>query len=509
MLIQSKFFKFYNHLCKKLPDNKIRSKKILSFFYSNEHQRIFEVAFSVSASQFLSLVSGVVGTLFFLMVLINFLGIISSNIYFIIIIFIVIFGLFLIKWPVIIIGKEIRNKMNFIQLFLIEIEIFIDHSQKDDKFVRFIELLKTSPSIAWNQREILQNIYHGKNPKNQLQSLHFYTSFYNQIFKQHFIESDLVIQSKLSQEYSAYYRQKIEYFNSTFENRINIFFFVTIFYPLGLLYYMSISEDIVWISIKGLLIFVVLLVSVSKGLLQQKYELLGTAIENKHKAKQYEAFLTFLKHLSVISSRFSFEYAFLSSISKLSQQNKKLLGIKKKNPNFTISNFNNFMINFFRNIRDENLKIFVFSFMNLLKCNQMKTRLFYSKINSVIENHFNIGKERQLQIKSSKFRAKIYKIISCFILGVLTPLMYRFQAIFKYISFFNEKMEGLEEFTQLEIENPIFFLIYSLILLIVILFSLNRMISNQIFKKGDLIVIIFYILIFYFSNQIWINIWII
>lgn len=496
--------KYWINCCTHIHFSLKINKQLENVFFSSKEKKEMHLVYNLKPSQLITTTELLLLTLFLKDFMLHKIFQFRPIIY----LFMLIFSLFVSNWflhlPNRLIKRKIRENMDYFQLFLIEIELFVNSEDNEDRLIKFINLLTFSPKIAWNQNTILQNINQGEDIVKNLNDLYFYSDFLNKNFKKFLVDENPNKSHLLFDDYSGFLKQKIRYFTETFENRINVFFFVAVFFPLIQLFSIGFIENLYLFLILSLFALMFLLYFISKTLLSQKYHLIGYSTFDKKKSQKFEVFLQFLKNISEFSHNHSLEYAFIQSIENLSKKEQELLNVTESNFNLVTIRFSHFLSEFFRNIGENELKIFAYSFFSLLKKNQSKIDDYYLILQNLTESHLQIAKIQKNQLKSSVFKSNVYKMLISLILGVICPLMIRFQSIFLYFST-NSLMET--KLTQSSTVNVLFFFFYSVILLNLIFFSLNRITSRVSYKKGDFYSLLIFSTIFIVSMKIWNSLW--
>jgi hypothetical protein len=221
-------------------------------------------------------------------------------------------------------------------------------------------------------------------------------------------------------------------------------------------------------------------------------------------------FLKFITELSKNLINYSMEYAFIISIEYLSDKEKKAIGFKSINENTEFINFELFLIDFFKNLKDKQFQILSSSFLNIFRKNQRKGSEFLKKVIKLIEKHQVLSKKQQVLLQSAKYKSKFYKILVSIIIGTLTPLMFRFQSIYYIISSSNFLINDISFISQGILgNNYFFFIIYSLSMLLISLIAFNKTYDFNILKIEDLIFLILYLSTNLITNTILSNLWII
>ncbi|MHA1719578.1 MAG: hypothetical protein ACTSXK_08650 [Promethearchaeota archaeon] len=401
----------------------------------------------------------------------------------------------------------IENKLvNYYQLLILQIDLlFSVLDDSVDRNTKLLEILQQSPKIACNLEEKLQEIYKGANFRDKLGEITFYSPVFETYFK-NLLEFDFAMEfSQNFNNYNPHYENHIKTFIKSLETRLNLFFFISIFYPIGFILYFSTTRFNYMDLILGFLFFLLILLFFTRKMLNQTTCLIGESdFTSTRKKEVYDAFLNFFCHLNQFLIYSPPEIALIESILKLSDEEQKLLNIYEAKLSLNLLSLNEFLTQFFLKIKNEQIQIFLNFFISFFSINSLESSNFLSKSLILIKSHKEMSQEKEILLKSEFVKVKIYKILLGFVLGVLTPFLFKFQGIYQILSRnFAGNLSVVDYSIEYSQHNLVLYGVFTLSLLLLSMNSLNKIFPIKNRRIFDIIGIFIYGLFFFFSFALW------
>jgi len=257
--------------------------------------------------------------------------------------------------------------------------------------------------------------------------------------------------------------------------------------------------------ILGFLFFWVILLFFTRKILNQTTSLIGETDFTSTKDKEvFEAFLNFFCHLNKFLVQSPPEIALIKSILKLSDEEQKLLNVYEVKLSLNLLSLNEFLTQFFVKIKNDQINIFLNFFISFFSINSLESSKFLSKSLILIKSHKEMSQEKEILLRSEFVKVKIYKIILGFVLGVLTPFLFKFQVIYQMLSNnFASTIFVVEYSMEHSQYGILIYGIFTFSLLLVSMNSLNKIFPFKNKRIFDVIGIVIFGLFFFISLGLW------
>ena len=381
------------------------------------------------------------------------------------------------------------NKYHFLSLQMNIILLSIKGNE--DKNSILMEILEHEPDIGINIRKVLSKINYGNNFKNNLKEIVFYSPSFNEYFKD-ILESNFnfeIIQNIDS--FHNYYEKKFEIFINSLDTRLSLFFFFNLFFPIGFLFMYSMNSLIFEQVVSAIFFFFLLQKIFLRKILNEKIQLIGGVNSlNREEKIFFKSFLKFFYHLSNYIFWNPPELALYKSILKLTQKEKSELNLDKFNFSIDFISLNQFLKTIFNNFQSSSAQIFFTVIKRIFRLNSSQSPHLFREMSKIIHKHMELGDKQEIAYSSSYIKVVIFKFLLIFILGILTPIIYRFQEISQIIYDINFLGEG---FNNINNYDEFFFtILISLIFIIISIQSFNKVYNFKDTKKLDYILILIF-----------------
>lgn len=392
------------------------------------------------------------------------------------------------------------NKYHFLSLQMNIILLSI--KENEDKNSILIEILEQEPDIGINIRKVLSDINYGNNFKNNFKKIIFYSPSFNEYFKD-LLESNFnfeVIENIDS--FHNYYEKKFEIFINSLDTRLSLFFFFNLFFPIGFLFMYSMNSLIYEQVISAIFFFFFIQKIFSRKILNEKIQLIGGINSlNREEKIFFKSFLKFFYHLSNYIFWNPPELALYKSILKLTHKEKSELNLDNYNFSIDFISLNQFLKTIFHNFKSSSVQIFFTLIKRIFRLNSSQSPLLFKEMSKIIHKHMELGDKQEIGYKSSYIKVIIFKFLLIFILGILTPIIYRFQEISQLIydiNFLDESFNNINNYDD-------FFLtiLISLIFIIISIKSFNKVYNFKDTKKLDFILILIFFVCLFISIYFW------
>ena len=392
--------------------------------------------------------------------------------------------------------------VNYYMLLNLQIQILLHSiSELEDKNTFLIDLLAEGPLIASNQSHILSTINLGGGFKLYFGKLVFYSPAFQKFFR-NLIKFDynLEILEHIG-DFESFYENQARIFTNSLESRTQIFFFFSLFYPIGYIFISSLSSFSLYNTLVATLVFFILQKYFTQIFLKNQVNLFGGV--NNQNSTEKQVFLAFLRFFNTLSHHlvlFSPEYAIYSSIQSINSTDLKLLNLSSLNLSVEFISLDYFLEKFFKTISNNQVKVFLRFLTRIFRTNSYDGPKLFSEISHLIKQHMDIMNDQEMFFQSFKIKITISKVLLSFILGVLTPFIFRFQYIYSNLGYI---LNGIDE-DSLDF-NRIYFLlmgIISLIFLEITIVSFNELYGKPPFSFRDIFCILLYIVVFAITNSL-------
>ena len=392
------------------------------------------------------------------------------------------------------------NKYHFLSLQMNIILLSI--KENEDKNSIIMDILEHEPEIGINIRKVLSKINLGHNFKNNLKKIIFYSPTFNIYFRD-LLESNYnfeVIENIDS--FQNYYEKKFEIFINSLDTRLSLFFFFNLFYPIGFLFMCSINSLIYEQVIIAIFLFILIQKIFTRKILNEKIQLIGGINSLKsEEIKFFKSFLKFFYHFSNFLSWNPPELALYQSILKLSPKEKTKLNLDKYNFSLDFISLNQFLKTIFLNFQSSSAQIFFTVIKRIFRLNSSQSPHLFRNMSKIIHKHMELGDKQEIVYNSSYIKVIIFKILLVFILGILTPIIYRFQEISQILYNLNYLAENINNMYSLD--NYFFTILISSIFIIISIKSFNKVYNFKDNKKLDYSLILIFFICLITSTFFW------
>ncbi|UYP46431.1 hypothetical protein NEF87_002716 [Candidatus Lokiarchaeum ossiferum] len=395
--------------------------------------------------------------------------------------------------------------INHLQFLVVQIKIFLKNvSKTKDREILILEMLTYGPKLSPNIDQVYYSLSLGKNSKKSLEKLIFYspafTKFFQTMIKFNFDEK---IVSKLD-EFNSSYEKKIEMFIQSLETRLSLFFFFSIFYPIGVFYFAATYP----ISFKTMLMLVLIYYLaqeiILKYVLDNRIHLLGDVSNLKKKKKnEFETFLDFFLILGRNLINSSPEIAIFEAFKSIGPKSQEILKLSNFNFSLEFLSLEHFLNKMSQTLQNSEISQFLNFLLKLFKNDSSQGYNFLIDTLIQINSHKVQVNKQEVAFKNAYSKSNLFKMLLALILGILTPFIIKFQAtIVEFQKVVNSSQDFYFEYSTLAINQSISLVlrVISLLFLIINITSFNRFYIKRSFKKIDFLVIILYIIFNLISN---------
>lgn len=331
--------------------------------------------------------------------------------------------------------KKIKKKIEIIDSSILMIknlfELYSSLVQDGDFSNLFIKLMAEWESpLKKDFNKIAYDVQKGYLPENLLKEYKSISETFNLFIKQLMITNfDIfAIDYDNMNKLENYFKE----INHSLDTRLSVFFFVLIFFPIGLCF-ITILQRINGINIVFfLIIYLIILKTLMSNFIINNTELLGIQIYENYKIrKEYLDFLNFYSSLSMNLIYYNPEESFFRSYQEISNDFQKSMKegiIKLKMFNIPLEEFLN---NIYIKIQGKKVKILFCALKDMLLKNSYNTSHQIKKIISILNKHKKIEEEREIILKSEKTRVKIFTFLLPLIIGMIGGILPFMMSLFQ------------------------------------------------------------------------------
>jgi len=338
--------------------------------------------------------------------------------------------------------KVILKKENQLNAFVYVIRIYFSLIQKSvgnsaDLPINFIKLISDyNLPIKKEFRKILNKIQLGQNPEillaNVITPSIDFNSYLKELLISNFTYNETLTENSLEKKFRQYLRE--------IESKLSVFFFVGLFFPLGMCFLILFQKINLILLIIILPLFFISIKTLNKKFLRNDSFLLGLLnnYSKEEKAKFHE-FISFLKSFTLnLQKNSSPEIAFIHAYSQIKSQIVLIDALLKSQ----ITNLLNFSCSFEEML--ENLQIETNStrFKIILdvvgKLVSKNAYISHKKINELlneISKHQKLENQLEIIIKGERFRVLFFLFLLPIIIGGIGGLFPLFNIMINNISF--------------------------------------------------------------------------
>jgi len=204
-------------------------------------------------------------------------------------------------------------------------------------------------------------------------------------------------------------------------------------------------------------------------------------------AQKFNIFIKLLQKISFYSSKFPLETALIYAIDSINQKDLKILNIENFLYNFKSDSLNNMIDTLSFQMNSKQISIIMKYLLSIYEENPDQSAFFFQKLFELLNFHFDISKNQEILIKSTRSKKKLYKLLLSFILSFLSVIAYRIVLIYQIynILFTNEQ-------NNLKTVHFNYFIIISFLFLLISIYFLNKIETSKILTLFDVLTVIFY-----------------
>ncbi len=329
--------------------------------------------------------------------------------------------------------KEIKKEDMKINAIIHLIKIYYSLIEKSlstdsDRVITFIKLVLTSEMpISKMFIHSVKQIQEGSNPEKYLENLITFSEDFDNYIKE-LLLCDFIPENKFDQIEDGSLEDSFKVFIKQLESRLSIFFFIGIFFPLGICFLILFQTINVVLSLIFIPIYFLILNYLNNKFVRSDIFLIGLISELSNREKlRFNEFIDFLKIFSLnLQKNISPEVAYIKAFSRQRTHLKFLCSDLQDQS----SNLVNFSYSF--NEMIEKLKTQINSFRYSIILEVLKKILQQDSLTSsskimdiitVLNNHQKLEKKIDVIIKSEKIKAFLYLFLMPFILGIIGGLI--------------------------------------------------------------------------------------
>ena len=338
--------------------------------------------------------------------------------------------------------KEILKKENQLNAFVYVIRIYFSLIQKSvgnsaDLPINFIRLISDyNLPIKKEFRKILNKIQLGQNPEILLSNVITpsidFNSYLKKLLISNFTYNETLTENSVEKKFRQYLRE--------IESKLSVFFFIGLFFPLGLCFLILFQKINVILLIIMLPLFFLSIKTLNKKFLRNDSFLLGLLnnYSKEEKAKFHE-FISFLKSFTLnLQKNTSPEIAFINSYS----QNKSQIVLMNSPIKSQITNLLNFSCSFEEMLENLQIEINSIRFKIILdvigKLVSKNAYVSHKKINELlneISKHQKLERQLEIIIRGERFRVLFFLFLLPIVIGGIGGLFPMFNIMINNISF--------------------------------------------------------------------------
>jgi hypothetical protein len=373
--------------------------------------------------------------------------------------------------------------------------IFLVQDNYQDPNINLLRVLENQKNLIINFDEIKKRIESG----GELNSNLFQIVFYSPDFTE-FIRNLLKVRYNLDvNQFIEKYNQKkqsdFHFYLESFDIRINFFFFLVLFSPIGIFLLLIQIEDFSYL-ISLLSIEIILLYLTSNNLIQIPGNFFGLVTPNKQKKEKLkiDRFFDFFQYLAYHSINNPPEIALIFAKNELSKSDSRILGFEENFFDFNYLSLEKMFQRLIEAIDVTQISFFLKFLYQIYQKNAEHSSIFFDRVSKLLKTHQQQGQRLEVLLKNSRFKIQIYKILVCFILGFLSSLTNRLNYMIKLV-FFNS--QTLIEIQLWNVINIDIFFITAFISVGITLIFFNRIEGFEKKRSTDIIAIFIFLSSFF------------
>jgi hypothetical protein len=338
--------------------------------------------------------------------------------------------------------KEISRKENQLNAFVSVIRIYFSLIQKSvgnsaDLSINFIKLISDYNLPIKNEfRKILNKVQLGQNPEILLSNVITpsvdFNSYLKELLMSNFTYNENLPENSLEKKFQQYLRE--------IESKLSVFFFVGLFFPLGICFLILFQKINFILLVIVLPLFFISIKALNKKFLKNDSFLLGLLnnYSKEEKAKFHEL-ISFLKGFALnLQKNSSPEIAFINSYS----QNKSQIVLLGRVIKTQITNLLNFSCSFEEMLENLQIEINSIRYKIILeaigKLVSKNAYISHKKINELINEiskHQILESKLDVIIRGEKFRVLFFLFLLPVVIGGIGGLFPLFNIMISNISF--------------------------------------------------------------------------
>jgi hypothetical protein len=396
------------------------------------------------------------------------------------------------------IQKKEARFINYYQILILEINVlFAIMKDDEDRNSLLLNILSQNPSIILNYEEIQRDIILGKNLENSLKKILFFSPIFQKYFNE-FLEFDYHQNIfDFIFKYNNDFEDQFKIFLNSLETRLNLFFFVSFFYPVSFLYISSTYSLSIIDIFSAVVLFFLIANYFAENMIKNSNHLIGIFGIDFDGKRKFLIFLHFFKELSYNLISNPPDTAIFQAILKLNNSEKKILNLDQIKNGNNIYSLNDLIDTLFLKINLPQLNFFVVIFKKILTANSKSSSNLFGEIFKLIKTHLELSQNQEIMLKSSAIKINLIEIVLAFILGSLTPILINFSLVFNQIN----QMPDIWSI-QSNNQNLWLYFLINLTFLIISVYSLNKINYTHHRKVLTILLCVLYFISFLISKDL-------
>lgn len=324
----------------------------------------------------------------------------------------------------------------------------------EDPLIKLIDLFHYSyPELSNSLSEIKKSIRRGVDIEDSLQNI----ESPSQKIRDFFSHMVMYISDPRYFQFNQSSSMEMEYqtFSKGLETRLNILFFIGVFFPLGLGFMMILGKIDVLTLLLSVPFFGFILYYAKKKIMSSNISLIGSTNDISQAEKdEFKKVLEFYRSLSFNLARFPPETAIIVTSESLAfplspGYNDMISSIKK----YTMD-YNEFFKSLTNDLSNTRSKILLQNLPVLINQNSENVSNAMLKTLEVVEKHLALQNEREVIINAEKIKATLFSNILPIILGFLST-------VFLFFTKLSMGIEGSDSlFSMIERITPVHLVVF-------------------------------------------------
>ncbi len=324
--------------------------------------------------------------------------------------------------------KKIREKERELDILTLFIKFDIDLSIETTPYYEDLTLkvlttlMRSYPNLSEYLTSLMVLIRKGEPPEKVI----------DQIIPPSFQLKEILKQVIHYSEYSRNLpflnedRPEVEFqgFSKSLESRLNIVFFLGMFFPLGLSFFMMLQQISPWAVLFSIPFFELLLSKATSSFLQGNVSLLGFSLYDSEELKnEFAEFLKFYREFIFKLQVVPPESAFIRSYRIMQPPLKeKLTDSVEQLMKYKLT-FVEALRRFQDELQNPKCKILIQNMHALLSENSEKTAIQLLNVLKRIEDQMELQKEREIILKGEKIKVVVFSALLPIILGIISGIL--------------------------------------------------------------------------------------